>query len=79
MKTIDDKYYLIEPGDTVDEIKYLINLGCKVLGYFKIGRFAFTNLFLITYSRFGAPIKELSFKRYKGEDFDDYDYYYVKW
>lgn len=78
MRMIRD-YYLIEPKDSLDEIKYLINLGCMVLGYFKIGKFAFTNLFLISYSRFGAPIENIEFKKYRDNDFDGYDYYYVKW
>ena len=78
MRIIKD-YYLIEPKDSLEEIKYFMNLGCKVLGYFKIGSFAFTNLFLITYSRFGAPIENIKFKKYRDDDFDEYDYYYVKW
>lgn len=78
MRIIRD-YYLIEPKDSLDEIKYLINLRCMVLGYFKIRRFAFTNLFLISYSRFGAQIENIEFKKYRGDDFDGYDYYYVKW
>lgn len=77
MKIIRD-YYLIEPGDSLDEIKYLINLGCKILGYFQIGNLIFPHLFLITYSRFGAPIENIKFKKYKNNDFD-FDYYYVKW
>ena len=78
MRIIKD-YYLIEPKDSLEEIKYFMDLGCKVLGYFKIGSFAFTNLFLITYSRFGAPIENIKFKKYRDDDFDEYDYYYVKW
>lgn len=78
MRIIND-YYLIEPKDSLDEIKYFINLGCKVLGYFKIGKFAFTNLFLISYSRFGAPIDTLNFKKYRDDDINEYSFYYVKW
>ena len=77
MRIIND-YYLIEPGDSLEEIKYLINLGCKVLGYFRIGNLIFPNLFLLTYSRFGAQIQGLTFKKYLKNDFE-YDYYYVKW
>lgn len=77
MKIIKD-YYLIEPKDSLDEIKYLMNLGCRVLGYFKIGKFIFPNLFLLTYSRFGAPIQGLKFEKYSKNDFE-YDYYYVRW
>lgn len=57
-------YYLIEPKDSLDEIKYLINIECRVLGYFKIGNLIFPHLFLISYSRFGAPIQKLKFEQY---------------
>lgn len=77
MKTIKD-YYLIEPGDSLEEIKYLINLGCKVLGCFKIGKLIFPDLFLLTYSRFGASIQGLKFEKYSKNIFE-YSYYYVKW
>jgi hypothetical protein len=71
-------YYLIEPGDSLDEIKYLMNIGCKVLGCFKIGKLILPDLFLLTYSKFGASIQELKFEKHSKNSFD-YSYYYVKW
>lgn len=77
MKIIKD-YYLIEPGDSLDEIKYLINIGCKVLGYFKIGKLLFPMLFNLKYSRFGAEIDKIAFCEYNKNNFDA-QYYYLKW
>lgn len=77
MKIIND-YYLIEPKDSLDEIKYLINIGCKVLGYFKIGKLRSPMLFNIKYSRFGAEIDKITFCEYNKNNFDA-QYYYVKW
>ena len=77
MKIIKD-YYLIEPGDSLDEIKYLINIGCKVFGYFKIGKRIFPMLFNLKYSRFGAEIDKITFCEYNKNNFDA-QYYYLKW
>ena len=77
MRIISD-YYLIEPKDSLDEIKYLINLGCKVLGYFKIGKRPSPMLFNIKYSRFGKEIDKITFCEYNKNNFDA-QYYYLKW
>ena len=77
MKIIND-YYLIEPNDSLDEIKYLINIGCKVLGYFKIGKLIFPKLFNLKYSRFGAEIDKITFCEYNKNNFDAQNYY-LKW
>lgn len=77
MKVIN-KYYIIEPGDSLDEIKYLINIGCCVLGYFKIGKLPSPMLFNLKYSRFGAEIDKIIFCKYNKNNFDA-QYYYLKW
>ena len=75
MKIIKD-YYLIEPGDSLEEIKYLMNLGCKVVGFIKVGYTL--KSFLIFYNRFGTPIEIVKF--YKCIcDINIYGNYYVKW
>ena len=75
MRIIND-YYLIEPGDLLDKIKYLIDLGCKVVGYINVGYNP--KLFLIFYNRFGTPIEDVKFYKYIG-DINIYGNYYVKW
>lgn len=75
MKIIND-YYLIEPNDYLDQIKYLIDLGCKVVGCIKVGYNM--KLFLIFYNRFGTPIEDVKFYKYIG-DINIYGNYYIKW
>ena len=63
MRIIND-YYLIEPNDSLNQIKYLIDLGCKVVGCIKVG--CNMKLFLIFYSWRGTPIENVEFCKYIG-------------
>lgn len=53
MKAIND-YYIIEFGDTVEKVKYLLNLGCNVYVYLEhyghMYRLVYKNLDYITAS-----------------------------
>lgn len=53
MKVIND-YYIIEFGDTVEDIKYLLNMGCNVYAYLEyyghMYRLVYKNLDYITAS-----------------------------
>lgn len=76
MKIVND-YYVIEPGDSLEEIKYLMNLGCKVVGYFKfMGRLDIWRLF---YNRFGQEIDKLNFEDCTEYNILDHSYFFVKW
>lgn len=56
MKVISD-CYLIEPGDSLEEIKYLIQMGCNV--YATIS--PLENLRKLVYSRFGMKLSMMKF------------------
>lgn len=60
MKIIRD-YYLIEPGDSLDEIKYLMNLGCKVVGNIIRDNWNAPHYRRLIYSRFGDKISSITF------------------
>ena len=53
MKAIND-YYIIEFGDTIEKVKYLLNLGCNVYVYLEhyghMYRLVYKNLDYITTS-----------------------------
>lgn len=78
MRIIND-YYVIGPEDSLEEIKYLMNLGCKVLGYFRAGIHGI-RLYYLIYNRFGEKIEKLKFKEYNKTFFGKCNsYFYVKW
>lgn len=54
-------YYLIEPGDSLYEIKYLINLGCKVAGNIIRDNWEGPLYRRLIYSRFGDKISNITF------------------
>lgn len=60
MKTIND-YYLIEPRDSFEEIKYLMNLGCKVVGNIIRDNWKAPHYRRLIYSRFGDKISNITF------------------
>lgn len=56
MRIIDDKYF-VEPGDSVETIKYLMQIGCMVYCIIYVN----DCLRKLIYSRFGAKLSETEF------------------
>ena len=77
MKVIN-KYYIIEPGDSLDEIKYLMNLGCKVAWNIIQNNWIRPHCRRLIYSRFGAKISTITFCKLP-DNLDVENNYYINY
>ena len=78
MRIIND-YYLIEPNDSLDQIKYLIDLGCKVLGYIIRDNWSWPHYRRLIYSRFGDKISNITFCKLPDNLDMEYTNYYINY